>query len=159
MRQDNGEEDSDGRVPALSLDSPWAWFYYSTFAAQLVVVSAYTFLNHVAVATHNTVLDIYIAASMEVSIGVPAMAAYSLLIAVTVEVTRVIAERYLAKRFRQGKKEGKVEGIAEGRAEGIAEGEARATARVLDLLDEDTRNEVERKLRRNGNSGILPKNE
>ena len=151
MRQDNGEEDSDGRVSALSLDSPWAWFYYSTFATQLVVVSAYTFLSHVAVATHNTVLDIYIAALMEVSIGVPAMAAYSLLIALTVEVTRVIAERYLAKRFRQGKKEG--------RAEGIVEGEARATARVLDLLDEDTRNEVERKLRRNGNSGLLPKNE
>ena len=52
----------------------------------------------------------------------------------------MIAERYLAKRFRQGKKEG------------IAEGEAR----VLDLLDEDTRKEVERKLRRNGNSVHLP---
>ena len=56
----------------------------------------------------------------------------------------MIAERYLAKRFRQGKKEG------------IAEGEARATARVLDMLDEDTRKEVERKLRRNGNSVHLP---
>ena len=56
----------------------------------------------------------------------------------------MIAERYLAKRFRQGKKEG--------RAEGIAEGEARAMARVLGMLDEDTRKEVERKLRRNGNS-------
>ena len=137
------------------MDSPWAWFYYSTFAVQLVVVTAYTFLNHVAVATHNTALDIYIATSMEVSVGVSAMAAYSLLIAVTVEVTRVIAERYLAKRFRQGKKEGRAEGIAEG----IAEGEARAIARVLDLLDEDTRKEVEGKLRRNGNSGLLPKNE
>ena len=56
----------------------------------------------------------------------------------------MIAERYLAKRFRQGKKEG------------IAEGEARAMARVLDLLDEDTRKEVERKLRRNGHSVQLP---
>ena len=77
---------------------------------------------------------------MEVSVGVPGMAAYSLLIAVTVEVTRVIAERYLAKRFRQGK----VEGIAMGKAEGRAE--------VLDMLDEDTRKEVERKLQRNGES-------
>jgi len=124
-------------VPALSLDSPWAWFYYSTFAVQVVVVTAYTLLNQVAAVTHNTALDFYITTLMEVSVGVPGMAAYSLLIAVTVEVTRMIAERYLAKRFRQGKKEG------------IAEGEAR----VLDLLDEDTRKEVERKLRRNGNSG------
>ena len=52
----------------------------------------------------------------------------------------MIAERYLAKRFR------------EGRAEGIALGEAR----VLDMLDEDTRKEVERKLRLNGNSVHLP---
>ena len=140
MRQDNGEEDGGGRIPALSLDSPWAWFYYSTFAVQVVVVTAYTLLNQIAAATHNTALDIYITTLMEVSVGVPGMAAYSLLIAVTVEVTRMIAERYLAKRFRQGKKEG------------IAEGEAR----VLDLLDEDTRKEVERKLRRNGNSVQLP---
>ena len=115
---------------------------------QVVVVTAYTLLDQVVAVTHNTAVDIYIATLMEVSVGVPGMAAYSLLIAVTVEVTRVIAERYLAKRFRQGKKEGK--------AEGIAEGEARAMARVLDLLDEDTRKEVERKLRLNGNSVHLP---
>ena len=59
----------------------------------------------------------------------------------------MIAERYLAKRFRQGKQEG--------RAEGIALGEAR----VLDMLDEDTRKEVERKLRRNGNSLNLPEDD
>ena len=130
-------------MPALSLDSPWAWFYYSTFAAQLVVVTAYTLLKQVALEKHDNALDIYIATLMEVSVGVPGMAAYSLLIAVTVEVTRMIAERYLAKRFRQGKKEG------------IAEGEAR----VLDMLDEDTRKEIERKLRRNGNSNHLSQDE
>ncbi len=67
------------------------------------------------------------------------MAAYSLLIAVTVEVTRMIAERYLATRFKQGKKEG------------IAE--------VLEMLDDDTRMEVESKLRRNGNSNRIPEDE
>ena len=52
----------------------------------------------------------------------------------------MIAERYLAKRFGQGKQEGRAEGISE----------------VLDMLDENTRKEVERKLRRNGNSLHLP---
>lgn len=52
----------------------------------------------------------------------------------------MIAERYLAKRYMQGKQEGRAQGIA----------------RILDLLDEDTRKEVERKLRRNGNSVHLP---
>ena len=149
--QESIEEYGNGRVSALSLDSPWAWFYYSTFAAQVVVVTAYTLLDHVAAAIHNTALSIYIATQMEVSVGVPGMAAYSLLIAVTVEVTRVIAERYLAKRFRQGKAEGKVEGIAMGKAEGRAE--------VLDMLDEDTRKEVERKLRVNGNTALSPKDD
>ena len=82
---------------------------------------------------------------MEVSVGVPGMAAYSLLIAVTVEVIRMIAERYLAKRFKQGKQEG----IAQGKQEGISE--------VLDMLDEETRKEVERKLQRNGNHIDLSK--
>ena len=142
MRQDNGDENSDGQVPALSLDSPWAWFYYSTFAAQVVVVTTYALLKQVALERYDA-LDIYIATLMEMSVGVPGMAAYSLLIGVTVEVTRMIAERYLAKRFRQGKKEG----IAEGRSE------------VLDMLDDDTRKEVERKLRRNGNSNGFSQDE
>ena len=68
----------------------------------------------------------------------------------------MIAERYLAKRFRQGKREGIAEGKAQGIAEGMAKGEARGMAQVLDMLDEDTRKEVERKLRRNGSSVHLP---
>ena len=138
MRQDNGEEDG-GRVPALSVDSPWAWFYYSTFAVQIVVVTVYMLRYGVVTVQQNasTAFGIYIATLLEVSVRIPAMAAYSLLIAVTVEAIRVIAERYLAKRFRQGKAEGKAEGISQ----------------VLGLLDADTRKEVERKLRRNGNSG------
>ena len=63
----------------------------------------------------------------------------------------MIAERYLAKRFRQGK----AGGIALGKAEGMAVGKAQAIEQVLDLLDEDTRKEVERKPRRNGNSNHL----
>ena len=145
MRQNNNDENGDGRVPALSLDSPWAWFYYSTFAVQIVVVTAYTLLEQVALEKHDTALEIYIATLMEVSVGVPGMAAYSLLIAVTVEVIRMIAERYLAKRFKQGKQEG----IAQGKQEGISE--------VLDMLDEETRKEVERKLQRNGNHIDLSK--
>ena len=130
-------------MPALSLDSPWAWLYYSIFAAQIVAVTAYTLLYQFVAVTHNTALDIYIATLMAVSVGVPGMAACSLLIAVTVEVPRMIAERYLAKRFRQGKKEG------------TAEGKAQALSEVLGMLDEDTRKEVERKLWRSGNLGHL----
>ena len=146
-----GDEDTD-RMPALSLNSPWAWFYYSTFGAQLVGMTIYEILRHAVAVPSATPFDIYAAILPEVSDGLPAMAAYSLLIAVTVEVIRMIAERYLAKRFKQGKQEGVKEGIALGKDEGIVIGEERATARLLGMLDEETRNELERKLRRNGNS-------
>ena len=156
MKEDSNGEDGNGRVPALSLDNPWAWFYYSTFAVQVVVVTVYMLRHQVAVPTHDAALDIYITTLLRVSVGVPAMAAYSLLIAVTVEAARMIAERYLAKRFRQGKAEGIIEGVAAGKAEGIAAGKAEGIAEVLEMLDEDTRKEVERKLRRNGNSNRVP---
>ncbi len=154
-------------MPALSLDSAWAWFYYSTFAVQVIVVTAYMLRHEVVAATHelsyDAALDTYIATLLGVSASLPAMAAYSLLIAVTMEVIRMIAERYLAKRFRQGKVEGiaqgKVEGIAEGITQGKVEGIAEGKAEVLGMLDEDTRREVERKLRRNGNSKHFPQGE
>jgi hypothetical protein len=125
--QESAEEDGGGRVPALSLDSPWAWFYYSTFAVQVAIVTAYMFREQAAVVTSNTALDTYISVLLEVSIGVPAMAAYSLLIAVTVEAIRMIAERYLAKRFRQGKREG----MAQGKREGMALGITRSAPKCL----------------------------
>ena len=66
----------------------------------------------------------------------------------------MIAERYLAKRFKQGKQEGiaqgKREGIAQGKQQGIAQGKREGISEVLDMLDEETRKEVERRLRRNG---------
>ena len=134
-----GDEDTE-HMSALSLNSPWAWFYYSTFGVQLVGVTIYAILRHADAVPSATPFGIYAAILPEVSDGLPAVAAYSLLIAVTVEVIRMIAERYLAKRFKQGKDEG------------IVIGEERATARLLDMLDEDTRKEVERKLRHNGRS-------
>ena len=162
-----GDEDTE-RVPALSLNSPWAWFYYSTFGVQLVGMTIYEILRHAVAVPSVTPFDIYAAILPKVSDGLPAMAAYSLLIAVTVEVIRMIAERYLAKRFKQGKQEGHVEGVKEGIAlgivqgkqeghiegvkEGIDLGKAQGISEVLDMLDEETRNELERKLRRNGNS-------
>ena len=147
IQEQEGNEDTE-RVPALSLDSPWAWLYYSTFGVQLVVVTIYAVLRYAVAAPSAMPFDIYAAILPEVSDGIPAMAAYSLLIAVTVEVIRMIAERYLAKRFKQGKQEG----IAQGKREGIAQGKQEGISEVLDMLDVETRKEVERRLRRNDNT-------
>ena len=60
---------------------------------------------------------------------------------VVIEGSRMLAEKYEQRRYEEGK--------AEGRAEGVAA--------VLDVLDENTRKEVERKLRLNGDSSARPR--
>ena len=46
----------------------------------------------------------------------------------------MIAERYLARRFAEGKERGRVEGIEEGRVEGIEEGVKQAAAEYDEKL-------------------------
>ncbi len=129
MEEENRNEDSGGRIPILQLDSMWAWFYYLIFGVQLLVVSYYHAERELRTVTSDSPIETYVAILKSVSSQVPAIAAYSLIIVVTGEGLRMIAERYLARRFAEGKKrgieEGRAEGIEEGRAEGIEEGKKR----------------------------------
>ncbi len=113
MEEENRNEDSGGRIPILQLDSPWAWFYYITFGIQLLAVSYFTAARELATVVSDSPSETYMAILKSVSSHVPAIAAYSLGIAVTVEGLRMIAERYLARRFAEGKKEGREEGRSE----------------------------------------------
>ena len=109
MEEDNRNEDGGGRIPMLQLDSPWAWFYYVTFGIQLLVVSYFVAVRELATVVSDSPSETYMAILKGVSSQAPAMAAYSLVIAVTMEGLRMIAERYLARRFAEGKKEGREE--------------------------------------------------
>ena len=117
MEEENRNEDGGGRVPMLQLDSPWAWFYYITFGIQLLVVSFYAVEREVSVVVSDSALETYAAILRSVSSHVPAMASYSLVIAATVEGVRMIAERYLARRFAEGKKQGIEEGVKQATVE------------------------------------------
>ena len=116
----------------LQLDSAWAWFYYLIFGVQLLVVSYYHAERELRIVVSDSPLETYIAILKGVSSQVPAIAAYSLVIAVTAEGLRMIAERYLARRFAEGKKrgieEGRAEGIVEGKKQGVVEGKKRGLA-------------------------------
>ncbi len=57
-----------------------------------------------------------------------------------------------AEGHDEGRKEGRAEGREEGRVEGRAEGVAEGVEKVLSILDEEARKDIERKLRRNGDS-------
>ena len=117
LEEDNRYEDSGGRIPIFQLDSPWAWFYYITFGIQLMAVSYFSAARELTEVVSDSPSETYMAILKSVSSHVPAIAAYSLGIAVTVEGLRMIAERYLARRFAEGKKEGREEGKEEGRME------------------------------------------
>lgn len=138
MEEENRNEDSGGRIPLLQLDSAWAWFYYLIFGVQLLVVSYHHAERELRIVVSDSPLETYIAILKGVSSQVPAIAAYSLVIAVTAEGLRMIAERYLARRFAEGKKqgieEGRAEGVVEGKKQGLAEGVKQASAEYDERL-------------------------
>ena len=117
----NTDRDSGGQPPLIRFDSPWAWFYYITFGIQVLTATYYAAESEIRTAVSNSPLETYTIIMKAVSSQVPAMAAYSLIIAAIVEGLRMIAERYLARRFAEGKKQGQEEGKKQGRAESFQE--------------------------------------
>ncbi len=130
----NAERDSGGQPPLIRFDSPWAWFYYITFGIQVLAATYYAAESEISAAVSNSPPEIYTLIMKVVSSQVPAMAAYSLIIAATAEGLRMIAERYLARRFAEGKEQGRAEGKEEGRAEGKEEGKELGRAESLQKL-------------------------
>ncbi len=113
MEEENRNEDGGGRIPTLQLDSPWAWFYYITFGIQLLIVSYFVAAHELMTVVSDSPSETYMAILKGVSSQAPAIASYSLVIAGTMEGIRMIAERYLARRFAEGKKEGVKQTTAE----------------------------------------------
>ncbi len=68
---------------------------------------------------------------------------------VGMEGFNMLYERYVRRLDREAREVGREEGREEGREMGREEGRGQGRAQVLDLLDEDTRKIVERKLSRN----------
>jgi len=99
-------------MPLIQFDSPWAWFYYATFVIQLAAATYPAAIHELATVVADSPFDTYAAILKSVSPQVAGMGAYSFAIAGIAEGLRMIAERYLAKRFAEGKKQGREEGIA-----------------------------------------------
>ena len=90
--------------------------------------------SEIRTAVSNSPSETYTLIMKSVSSQVPATAAYSLIIAATAEGLRMIAERYLARRFAEGKEEGKKQGRAEGREQGRAEGKEQGRVESFEEL-------------------------
>ena len=107
MEEEHRDDGGDGRILTFNLNSPWAWFYYSTFGIQLIIVSVIVMYRQIFVVDSDPITDTYLAILKGVSPNVPAMAAYSMAIAAIVEGARMFADAVLEKRFRRGRRQGR----------------------------------------------------
>ena len=117
MEEERRDNSGDGRILTFNLNSPWAWFYYSTFGIQLIIVSVIVIYRQIFVVDSDPITDTYLAILRGVSPHVPAMAAYSMVLAAIVEGVRMFADAVLEKRYRRGRRKGREEGREDARKE------------------------------------------
>lgn len=107
--------DSD-RVSIWSIARPWGTIYYVLFSLQITGVICLVGWREIFINTDDTAVDTILAIGAGAAPNILTAAAVSLVIVLLAEVTRMLAEPYLQKRFRAGREEGIKEGRAEERA-------------------------------------------
>ena len=162
---ENREENRSGpvRESFLSVEVSWWHVTFWLFVGQLILEAVMVVLDE---RTRLSAMGLsesvrFIRSELSDSVPISAVIAIALVdigryAVITAGWFKNLVDRniaaYEAKILDRGHAEGLAEGRMEGRAEGIAEGRAEATAEILEVLDEDARKEVARKLGRNGDS-------
>ncbi len=120
MQEPPRERESIWSVPV-----GWQDYFWSLFALQFSACVGLITWYEVSHSAGRHPVEIFIAIGRGVLPFIPVIVAQTVII---VEVMVMISERYLARRYRQGRTEGLAEGRAEGQAEGRAEGQAEGRA-------------------------------
>ena len=94
------------RVPIWDIPGLWTWSYYGLFGIQIAVVSCTVIWHEIKSATRDSPYETYIAIYHNISPSVIAITAQTLVIILALEGLRMLAERYLKKRYSEGKAEG-----------------------------------------------------
>ena len=114
--------DSD-RVSIWSIARYWGVVYYILFSVQIAGIIGLVGWREIFRNTDDTAVDTLIAISLGVSPHVVTVAAETLVIVLILEGITMLAERYLKRRFEEGKSEGielgKEAGIELGKEAGI----------------------------------------
>ena len=124
--------DSD-RVSIWSIARYWGVVYYILFSVQIAGIIGLVGWREIFRNTDDTAVDTLIAISLGVSPHVVTVAAETLVIVLILEGITMLAERYLKRRFEEGKSEGielgKEAGIELGKEAGIELGKEAERAR------------------------------
>ena len=102
------------RVPIWGIPGLWTWSYYGLFGIQIVIVSCTVIWHEIKSVSQDSPYETYTAIYHNISPSVIAITAQTLVIILALEGLRMLAERYLKKRYAEGKAEGRAEGEAEG---------------------------------------------
>ena len=100
--------DSD-RVSIWSISRPWGVIYYILFATQIAAVVCLITWQEIFHRTDDTAVDTILAIGERTAPNIITAAAVSLVIILLAEVTTMLAEPYLRRRFEAGRKEGREE--------------------------------------------------
>jgi hypothetical protein len=123
MQEPPRERESIWSVPV-----GWQDYFWSLFALQFSACVGLITWYEVSHSAGRHPVEIFIAIGRGILPFIPVIVAQTVII---VEVMVMISERYLARRYRQGRTEGLAEGRAEGQAEGRAEGQAEGRTEAM----------------------------
>ena len=103
---------NEEREPIWTVPADWRETYFILFNVQIIIGLGLITWNEVAGrrASDNFV-DVLVAVCQSMAPVIITIAGVTI---VMVEALRMLSERYLRRRFRQGKEEGREEGLAEG---------------------------------------------
>ena len=122
--------DSD-RVSIWSIAGGWGTVFYILFSIQVAVIVVLVGWREIVQRTDDTPIDTILAIGVGSAPNIFTAAAINIAVIFQAEVIAMLAERYLKRRFEEGKKEGIEQGIEQGLKEGkiVARAEARARNR------------------------------
>ena len=109
------------RESIWSISRRWVVIYYVLFSVQVTTVISLVAWREIFHNTDDSAVDTVLAIGEGTSPHIITIAADSLVIVLGLEVTTMLAERYLRRRYREGREEGIEEGRREGRKEAEAE--------------------------------------
>ena len=113
--------DSD-RVSIWSIAGGWGTVFYILFSIQVAVIVVLVGWREIAQRTDDTPVDTILAIGVGSAPNIFTAAAINIAVIFQAEVIAMLAERYLRRRFEEGKKEGIERGIERGIEQGIEQG-------------------------------------
>ncbi len=121
---------NEEREPIWTVPADWRETYFILFNVQIIIgLGLITWNEATSRRASDNFVDVLVAVCESMAPVIITIAAVTIAL---VEALRMLSERYLRRRYRQGKEEGR----EEGREEGLAEGQRRMEEWARQLIED-----------------------